>query len=168
MKKLLFLFPVVLLFASCSVSRLSEVEYNNQIVTAVNETSAVIEKTANAYNESIPEVVTEKTVIEIAPLRTAYNETISSLSTISTLSSLESRNEEQTNTAQELLSRYSASASEYLNEYKAMLEYYEGGEYKNNVTMVSEIDTILHDAYTTFIDANNKLVETLGNFVITE
>jgi hypothetical protein len=49
-----------------------------------------------------------------------------------------------------------------------MMDYYDSGSYQEDITQVKSIDETLHLSYTTFIEANNDLVDILDSFVTEE
>lgn len=168
MKKhfLTLFFASALILTGCSVfGKASEVDYNNTVVDDINTASAVIEETATLYNDTIPDVVSEKDNIDTSAMQSAYDDSVSSLEAVAGLLSLESRNIEQQNAVRTGVETYQSAAEQYLETYQTMLNYYGDGTYQQDISQVQSIDENLHTSYTTFIQANNDLVDTLESFV---
>lgn len=168
MKKttLAFSFAAALLLTSCSVfNKLSDVEYNNQVVAGINSISTVIEETATLYNDTVPNVVNETDTVDTTAMQSKYTESMDALKNLDSLLTIEGRNIEQQNAVRTGLQTYQTAADQYLQTYNDMLTYYSGAEYQQDVSKVKSIDENLHTGYTTFIQANNDLVDTLDSFV---
>lgn len=169
MKKPVFVLSALLLIAllpACSLfSKYSEVEYNNLIVDHVNNTSLAIEKTATLYNETLPEVVTEKDTLDLGEMQTGADDARQLLADTEKLIAYESRNTEQQTAVIAELQTYMEAGDLYLQSYSEMLQYYVDGTYQDDITQVKPLDEILHTNYTTFIEANNDLVDILESFV---
>lgn len=148
-----------------SFGKYSEVEYNNLVVEEVNATSLAIENTTSLYNETLPDVVTEADVIETDVMETSYDEAIKSLEKTVDLLTVEARNLEQQNAVRTELETYRTAAELYLESYSAMLSYYSEGTYQEDISKVESLDETMHVNYTTFIEANNDLVDTLESYV---
>jgi hypothetical protein len=168
MKKtpLAFSFAAALLLTACSVfGKLSDVDYNNQVVESINATSTVIETTATLYNDTVPNVVNETDVVDTAAMQSSYDQASTSLKGLADLLSLEGRDIEQQNAVRTDLETYQTAGEQYLQTYSDMLTYYSTDEYQKDISKVKTIDENLHTGYTTFIQANNDLVDTLDSFV---
>lgn len=167
MKKILSLaLTSFLLLASCSVfGKLSETEYNNTVVDGINNTSIAIESSATLYNETIPDLVTEGSAIDTTEMNTSYVTAKDTLTEVEALLLLESRNIEQQNSVRTEIQTYQSAANNYLDIYEEMLDYYQNKVYVEDVTKVESYDESLHTSYTTFIQANNDLVEILESYV---
>jgi len=169
MKKPVFALSALLLIAllpACSLfGKYSEVEYNNLIVDHVNNTSLAIEKTATLYNETLPEVVTEKDTLDLGEMQTGADDARQLLADTEKLIAYESRNTEQQTAVTAELQTYMEAGDLYLQSYSEMLQYYVDGTYQADITQVKPLDEILHTNYTTFIEANNDLVDILESFV---
>jgi len=163
--------PVCLLISSilllgCSLlGKYSEIEYNNLVVEKVNETSLAVEATTGLYNETLPDVVTEEDIIGTDEMQSSYETAVKSLEDTTDLLVLEARNLEQQNAVRTELETYRSAAEIYLESYATMLSYYSEGTYKENIGQVETLDEAMHANYTTFIEANNDLVDTLESFV---
>lgn len=155
-----------IVLTSCSVwSKYSAVEYNNLIVNSIDESSAAIEETATLYNASIPDVVTEEEQIELSEMEKSYENALAHLKKTENLLTLESRNLEQQNAVGTELKTYQSAGKLYLETFAEMLDYYSSGAYQEDITQVEPLDEKLHTDYTTFIEANNDLVDVLESFV---
>lgn len=167
MKKLLpaLLVSSVFLFGCSLLGKYSEVEYNNLVVEKVNETSLAIEATTSLYNETLPDVVTEEDVIVTEEMQNSYESAVESLEDTADLLVLEARNLEQQNAVRTELETYRSAAQIYLESYATMLSYYSEGTYIEDISQVETLDETMHVNYTTFIEANNDLVDTLEGFV---
>lgn len=165
MKKLITLISFVLFLPACYFSANSTIDYHNLIVQQAKVTTPLIEETATIYNSSVPSIVTEEEVIETEEMQDAFDEAFDALGDTQDLLKLESRNEDQQEFVQAALETYISAAEIYLLSYEEMLTYYSGDEYKENISKVESVDESLHTNYTTFIEANNDLVETLEIYV---
>jgi hypothetical protein len=68
----LFFATISTLFLGCIDSgKLSEVEYNNEVVEKLNLTSGAIEETTAVYDNSVPNIVTEDSAIDATALEAA-------------------------------------------------------------------------------------------------
>ncbi|MEK9159516.1 MAG: hypothetical protein AAB383_02175 [Patescibacteria group bacterium] len=171
MKKSLSAFLLVSAFvlSGCNLlGKYSEVEYNNLVVEEVNATSLAIENTTSLYNETLPDVVTEEDLIDTAAMESSYDDAVSALEKTAELLTLEARNLEQQNAVRTEVETYRTAAELYLESYAAMLSYYSEGTYKEDISQVESLDETMHINYTTFIEANNDLVDTLESYVSTE
>ena len=166
MKKLISLALSAVLLTSCSVfGKLSEVDYNNQVVEAINATSSTLENTATLYNNGIPSEVQETDSIDTKAMQSEYETALNELTDLDKLQALESRNIEQQNAVRTNLQTYQSAAEIYLETYSKMLTYYGEGEYAKDISKVKSIHETLHTDYTTFMQANNGLVDVLESFV---
>lgn len=168
MKKTLpaLLLVSVFVLSGCSLlGKYSEVEYNNLVVEKINETSLAIEATTSLYNETLPDVVTEENIIVTDEMQGSYEAAVESLEDTADLLALEARNLEQQNAVRTELETYRSAAQIYLESYAAMLSYYSEGTYVEDISQVETLDETMHINYTTFIEANNDLVDTLESFV---
>lgn len=160
------LFVAIFAFSSCaSFGKYGEIEYNNVIVEQINESSIAIEETTNLYKETLPDVITEKDVIEVKEMENAYASALNTLEKTTDLLLIEARNIEQENAVRTELETYRSAAQIYLESYGLMLNYYGDETYKEDITQVEILDETLHTNYTTFIEANNDLVDILESFV---
>ncbi len=150
------------------LGKYSEVEYNNLVVEKINETSLSIEETTSLYNETLPDVVTEEDVIVTDEMQASYEAALESLEDTADLLVLEARDLEQQNAVRTELEVYRSAAEIYLESYAAMLSYYSEGTYVEDISQVETLDETMHVNYTTFIEANNDLVDTLETFVSAE
>lgn len=166
MKKLSAIILLIVSLSGCEFfSKLTAIEYNNRIVENLNEASLALEETANLYNETIPSIVTEESEIDVSTLKTSLESSKVLLAEIKNLSSLQSKNPDQETQVEESLISYSEAAENYFVSYEEMLLYYESGEFIKDVSKVTPIDESIHLNYSTFIDANNDLVELLDSFM---
>lgn len=154
---------LTLVLSGCTPSPL---DYNNLVVTQVNESSASIEESATHYNALIPDVVTEQDEIDTSTMEDLLQTMQSELNDVSDLLELESRDEDQIiSVRDEALPVYIEAANNYITAYDSIMVYYQSGEYQEDITKVVDLDEELHTYYTTFIEANNDLVTTLESFV---
>ncbi len=165
MKKIAAFLLLTLLPACALFSKYGEVEYNNLIVDHINNASLAIEKTATLYNETLPEVVTEKDILDLTEMQASASEARDLLADTEKLFAFESRNTEQQSAVHAELQTYMEAGDLYLQSYSEMIDYYSTDAYKEDITQVKPIDEILHTDYTTFIEANNDLVDILESFV---
>ncbi len=166
MKKILATISVLAILSGCDFfTKLNNIEYNNKIVEQVNATSTQMEKTATLYNTAVPTVVTENTEIETEEMKNELENAQDMIKGIDTLSGLESSDEEQQAAVLKALKDYQTKGSAYLTAYEAMYNYYNSGEYKTDVSKVTDLDENVHTTYSAFIEQNNTLVGILDSFV---
>ncbi len=169
MKKILVVLSMFAVLSGCAYfSKLNNIEYNNKIVEQVNATSVQVEKTATTYNTSVPTVVTESTEISSDEMKADLSNAQDLLKKIDGLSTLESKNEEQQAAVLKALEIYKSKTEAYLAAYQIMLDYYGSGEYKTDVSKVTDLDENIHTTYSAFIEENNTLVGILDSFVESE
>ncbi len=157
---------VLTLLTGCSGSgKLSAIQYNNQFVETINTASAAIEESTSIYDEQVPNIVTEDSTVDVAPLETALATAQTQITAAEALAALQSKNEEQQAATQAELATFMTLAKTYLDSYAAMIAYYKGGEYKENLDKVAAFDQDLHKQYNDFITSHNKLVDLLAGFV---
>lgn len=161
----LLLTSSLFLFGCDSLGKYSQIEYNNLIVEQVNSTSLAIEATTSLYNDTLPDVVTEEDLIETTEMQNSYDDAIKALDKTADLLTLEARDLEQQNAIRTELETYRSAAEIYLDSYADMLSYYSEGTYKEDISKVESLDETMHTNYTTFIEANNDLVNSLETFV---
>ncbi len=154
-----------LLLSGCSFSKYSPVEYNNTVAEEVNVISEGIQNSATTYNASVPNTVTEKDEVDVTEMKANLKIAQGGLKDLEKLFDLESRDPEQEKTVEEGLATYQDAATLYMEAYVKVLDYYETGTYKEDLSQVEPLDEELHTHYTTFIEANNDLVELLEEFV---
>lgn len=168
MKKFIALFTMIVLLPACYISKESAVNYNNAIVEQMKLVTPAIEESATLYNSTIPNPVTELTEIDTSAMQSSYDTAYDLFADLKPLSSLESREEDQQAQVRADLETYITAAELYFESYSKVLGYYSTGDYKQDVTKVTQYDEDLHNSYTTFIEANNDLVETLDSFMNTD
>lgn len=168
MKKIVscLLLVFTLLLSACELfGQYGEVEYNNLIVDKLNVTSPAIEATATLYNSTLPDIVTEQDIIETSEMKSAYETAQNYLADTNELLDLESRNVEQQNAVRAELQTYLTAADLYLQIFSEMLTYYSSSAQQEDISQVELLDEELHTNYTTFIEANNDLVDVLESFI---
>ena len=165
MKRFVASLALLAIFSGCTLFKYTSVEYNNFIVNEVNDTSTFIEESVNLYKDTIPDEATEKDEIDTREMSKSYNQAAKSMEEVESLLTLQSRNKEQQSVAQTAVQTYISAGTAYLESYGRMLEYYGSGNYQEDVTQVQAYDEDLHTHYTTFVEANNDLVDALESFV---
>lgn len=144
---------------------LSAIEYNNQVVGILNDTSAAIEESTANYDEGIPNIVTESSSIDVTSVETAYTEAVTKLETAQNVLSLTSQTQAQQTAIQTEFKNYLNLAQAYLETYKEMVDYYKNETYKTSLDNVAVFDQDLHSEYNAFIKSNNDLVDILAEYV---
>lgn len=152
-------------FSGCSSGKLSAVEYNNAVVQILNDTSAAIEETTQAYDKSVPNVVTEESEVDVEALKAARQEALSTITLADQVVNLKSQEESQQMEVKQAFVEYTELATNYLSSYQEMISYYENKEFVENLDKVAVYDEELHAQYNEFIAANNTLVDILGKYV---
>ncbi len=160
------LLATLVLATGCSGSgKLYAIQYNNQFVEIINSTSAAIEESTTIYDKQVPNIVTEDSTIDVAPLETALTTAQTQITAAEVLTTLQSKDEAQQAAVQTEFSTFQALGKTYLESYTTMISYYKGGTYKENLDKVATFDQDLHQQYNDFIASHNKLVDLLAGFV---
>lgn len=162
----LLLASLTVLATGClSSDKLSAIQYNNQFVETINTTSATIKESTDVYDKQIPNIVTEDSTVDVAPLKIVLTEAQTQMTAAEPLTALQSKNEEQQAAVQAEFATFLALGKTYLDSYTAMIAYYKGAEYKENLDKVATFDQNLHTQYNDFIASHNNLVDSLAGFV---
>ncbi len=164
-KILLSIFALGLLNGCSLLGAMPPIEYNNAIVETLNSSAKAIQETASAYNIAIPAEVSETSEINNEEMRKAWDLAQEKLNTLEPLHELESRDIEQQNAVRLDLMTYQLAAKQYLKRYEEVLAFYEEKTFTQDVNKVESLDSLLHTDYTTFIEANNGLVQTLDDSI---
>ena len=154
-----------LFLVGCDPAALTVVEYNNEVVEILNKTSAKIEESTVLYDETIPNIVTENSTIDVTKLKTVFDETALQVEAAKIASTLTSRDPDQQTQVREGFWNYLTFAETYLTNYEEMINYYVNNEFKENLDGVSKYDQDLHVQYNDFIESNNTLVDILSQYV---
>lgn len=144
---------------------LSAIQFNNQFVEIINSASAAVKESTDVYDQQIPNIVTEDSTVDVAPLETSLTEAQTQMTAAETLATLQSKDESQQDAVQSEFATFLALGKTYLESYTAMIAYYKGWEYKENLDKVATLDLDLHNQYNDFIASHNKLVDILAGFV---
>lgn len=156
----------LLMFTGCTNSEaLSTIEYNNEIVSILNATSAAIEDSTVIYDKDIPNIVTDQSTINTVELEKQLAEAKDQLSGAKTVMTFKSRNEAQQAQTTNQFENYFELANKYLATYEAMVTYYKENQFKDDLDTVAVYDKDLHNQYNEFIESNNELVDVLNEFV---
>lgn len=154
------------LLSACSLfSGLNEADFYTRVVETINVSSQAIETSITLYGEDIPDMVTEDSMIDASTMQASLAVIQNALKDSVKLIELQSQNVEQMNAVHTELTTYLKAADEYTTTYSSMVDYYANGTYQTDIEKVKVHNTALHTAYSTFIEANNDLVETLESFV---
>jgi ATP/maltotriose-dependent transcriptional regulator MalT len=152
-----------LLLSGC-FSKLSTVDYNNEIVDHLNPTLDAMELSLDTYETTVPLTVYADSVIDMETMQTTYDDAKLWIDGIDTnLLTLQSWNGDQQTAVQTGLNDYKEAAKTYLEKYEEMLDYY-GGDFASNLDNVATLDTELYDIYNEYIDVHNTLVDTLASY----
>ncbi|MBU1018378.1 MAG: hypothetical protein ABII07_03335 [Patescibacteria group bacterium] len=157
-----------ILLAGCNMEffeKLSPIQYNNKVVESLNQTSETIENTILVYDISIPDLVTEESEIDTTDMETSYDLAKEIISNSASILELSSKDEAQQTEVRVEFQNYISLGEEYLAKYLAMIEYYKTGLYLEDLSLVTEHDTTIYDAYNTFIESNNTLVDILESYI---
>lgn len=145
--------------------KLSIVEYNNAVVTLINDTSAAIEESTESYDNGIPNIVTETTKVDTTDIEAALTGIRTKLETAVNTPKLLSVNTEQQTQVEAEFSNYLERAAAYADTFEKIVNYYKNGDYKKNLDQVAPFDRDLHNHYNEFIQSNNTLIDILAGFV---
>lgn len=158
---------ITLLGVGCLESgKLSTIEYNNAMVSLINDTSSSIEKSTTAYDETIPNIVTETSKIDTTEIEKALAANKTSLEiALSTAPTLLSSDETQKAQVDIEFEKYIELANAYMETYEKMVTYYKNTGYQKSLDQVATLDRDLHNGYNDFIQSNNTLIDVLANFV---
>lgn len=163
---LMVLFGALLLgISGCNDGSLSAIEYNNEIVGALNSTADAIEETTTVYDTAVPNIVTETSVIDTIAMQDAYNLSQTSLTEAETVMALTSKDADQEVAVKTEFQNYLTQADAYLAIYSNMMDYYSSGTFAEELDGVATYDEQLHAQYNFFIDSNNALVDILDQYV---
>lgn len=166
MKKILVVISMFAILSGCDAfSKLNTIEYNNEVVEQINETSTQLEKTATLYNETVPTVVTENIEIKTEDMLKELSSAQDLVKEIDSLANVESKDEEQQASVTTAITDYKTKADAYLTAYQEMYTYYSSGEYKTDISKVTDLDENIHTTYSAFIEQNNTLVGILDSYV---
>jgi len=168
MRKTIILLLATYCLISLSGCKLNTQEYNDKIVEALDLNGTTIEATITAYDESIPNLVTEKSEIDTLAMEEALSTAKKEVVKAKELLDLESKDIAQQEEVQEELTTYVIALEAYLTKYTAMTEYYSNASYVDNPNLVSEYDTELYDTdnlFDTFLESNNALAEILKSHI---
>lgn len=169
MKRLTSLFGLLtlslILFGCTSGTTLSTIEFNNEVVDILNETSAAIEDTTTTYDESVPNIVTEEAIVDTAAMQTFYDDAMDKAEAARNVLNLKSRNQDQETAVKAEFETYLELSDSYLTTYGEMIEYYQSGSFAENLDSVATYDEELHLGYNDFIESNNSLVDILAGFI---
>lgn len=155
----------ILIFSGCNDGKLTTIEYNNSVVDILNNTSTAIQETTNLYETAIPNIVSEDSKIDIAPLKTAGQTAQEKFDASKQVLELKSRNAEQETAVKLEFITYTELGETYMATYNEMIRYYENPDFAKNLDSVETYDEKLHKQYNDFIESNNKLVDILAQFV---
>lgn len=164
MKRLLAVIMLTAL-AGCSFAKLSIVEYNNRIVTVLNEISDDIQLSVEQYDAQIPTTVNEKSEIDPAPMETVLGEMRTHSSELENLTQLQSKDESQQTAVADALSKYTQANAAYVQAYEGTVNYYANKGYQEDVEQVKVVDETLHKTYNDLVEAHNHLVEVLNSYI---
>ncbi len=166
MKKLLIFFSIlVLILITSGCGELSTLEYNDAVVENINNASEALNKTISAYDENIPDLVTEEIEMDTAEMETALQDAKTAVENCKTLTTLTGKNQPQQAEVNAELENYLSITKTYLASYEEMLNYYKNGEYKEVPEKVSEYDTEIYEKSSLIFDSNNTLEDILGKYV---
>lgn len=155
----------ILLFTGCNLFKLSPLEYNNQVVDVLNSTSEAIEASILIYGETVPDIVTEETEIDVISMEAYLEETEKVIGKASRVLYLESKDEEQQIEVLAEFENYLTTGEAYSALYAEILEYYSSGTYIDDLTQVKPYNNDLYEAYNAFIESNNTLVDILDRYI---
>jgi hypothetical protein len=164
MLTMLSLTAMALLAMGCDGS-LSTIDYNNTVVDILNATSDAIETTTFVYDESVPNLVTETSEIDVPAMQEAYDAAQAEMFNAASVLQLVGSNAEQQAAVSAEFSNYLELGNAYLATYKDMIGYYSDGYFATDLDGVATYDELLHYEYNDFIDSNNALVDILASYV---
>ncbi len=154
-----------LLLSGCSYFSSNELSYNNRIAQRVNESSKTIEESARAYAEDVPNVVRIDSVIDTKDMVEKQRAAQRNLKRLNTALTLKSDNKVQEEVVQNGLQSYIAAGKTYLDTYGEILKFYTDKTYQTELELVLKFDEALGQHFTQFVEANNSMVDLLGEFV---
>lgn len=150
--------------SACNLIAYGTLEYNNLIVERITEASDAIQTSIQVYDQSIPDLVTEEVDVDTIKMRSSLQKVISKLKWVESSLDFQSKNAAQYEAIQLDLQVYIDAGNLFADSYEATLRHYEFQTYKEDVEQVEVLDEELFTHYSTFIEANNDLVTTLGEF----
>ncbi len=168
MKKLQLLLPLLLALLLASGCKMTTIEYNDMVVEALDTNSTTIQATVEAYDQIVPNLVTEESEIIAVEMRESLETAKIVLNESESILLAEGRNEEQQTEVRTELANYFEQADLYLQKYEEMVIYYENHTYKENPNLVSDYDSELFDEgklFDNFLGENNNLAEILKSYL---
>lgn len=153
-------------FSSCRVvdyfTKQSANEYRNAITVQLNDLTPAVEQTLTAYDEAIPDSVTEESTIDTEKLDQAVLGLDNAVAKIPAALAEESFDTDLQNAVQAKLQEEQTVITAYQQTYKEMVAFYKNGTYKTSLNDVETQDTKTQDAYNALVDAHNATVDALG------
>lgn len=154
-----------MVFSSCRLTdyftKQSGNEYRNAITAKMNEFTPLIENSLTAYDQAIPDLVTEESTITTDGMIAADKDLQSIIAAMPLLLEEESYDTELQNTIRDFLQKELEAVSVYEKTYSAMVAFYKDGTYKTNLADVTVQDNQTEDAYNAVVTAHNATVDAL-------
>lgn len=159
-----FLLVFLVFLGGCSWTRyfdaklLTSVNFNNRFVEYVDEVTAAIEDSFEAYKKRVPAVISPDTVVTATELE-AYLANLKKLAEKSKdLKKLKSRNQAQETAVHKGFEDYFKALNSYIESYEDVTLFYSGKEYKLRADLGRIFDDNLNQAYDSFSVAHSKFV----------
>ena len=137
-------------------------EYRNAISEKLNEMTPLVEQSLAAYDEAMPDDLTEKSVIEIQKLEEGLEKIQMAIEKIDDALTEESFDTTIQTTMEEKLTTEKQTLEAYKTAYNAMVIFYENGTYKEKLSEVETYDNTTEDAYNAVVDAHDATVDVLS------
>lgn len=136
-------------------------EYRNAISEKLNEMTPLVEESLAAYDEAMPDDLTEESVIEIQKLEEGIGTIQMAIEKINDALTEESFDTAIQAAMQEKLTTEKLTLEAYKTAYNALITFYENGTYQKQLSDVETYDNKTEDAYNAVVDAHNATVDVL-------
>lgn len=155
-----------ILFSSCRMvdyfTKQSGNEYRNAITEKLNTLTPIVEYTLTAYDEAIPDTVTEESTIDLEKLNSAALDLTNGTQNITQALLEESYDTALQTTVREKLNTEQTALESYQKTYTAMVTFYKDGAYKTVLADVETHNNAIKENYDALVEAHNATVDALG------
>lgn len=154
------------IFSSCRMldyfTKQSSNEYRNAITAKLNTLTPTVEYTLTAYDEAIPDTVTEESIIDLEKLTQAAFDLENSTENITQALLEESFDTTLQSTVREKLNAEQTALESYQKTYTTMVAFYKNGTYKTTLTDVETHNNTIKESYDALVETHNATVDALG------
>lgn len=155
-----------ILFSSCRMvdyfTKQSGNEYRNVIADKLKTFTLIVEYTLTAYDEAIPDNVTEKSIVDLKKLTQAAFDLENSTENIAQALLEESFDTALQTTVREKLNAEQTALESYQKTYTAMVAFYKDGAYKTVLADVEIHNNAIKESYDALVETHNATIDALG------